>query len=298
MFYWRSVLLVFLGACSYGMLSTFVKLAYKDGFTSAEVSGSQMFIGACLMWMLTVILGRGKTSPRQWLLLIGVGVGTGLTGIFYYQSLRYIPASIAIVLLFQFTWIGVLAESILTRTRPGMDRVAALVLLFVGTLLAGGVLEGELRNFSWMGLVYGLLSAVTYAFFIICSGRAATSVNPWLRTSFMLAGAVLITFIVYPPTFLVNGSLAHGLLKWGILLALFGAIVPTLFFTFGTPHIGGSLATILGAAELPMAVFMSSFILKEQVGISRWLGVVIILAGITIPEIAQRRKKRLKQAEQ
>ena len=34
--------LVPLGACSYGILSTFAKLAYAEGFTPAEVIGAEM----------------------------------------------------------------------------------------------------------------------------------------------------------------------------------------------------------------------------------------------------------------
>lgn len=38
----RWALIVPLGACSYGILSTFAKLAYAEGFTPAEVIGAEM----------------------------------------------------------------------------------------------------------------------------------------------------------------------------------------------------------------------------------------------------------------
>ena len=41
----KGVFLVGLGATSYGMLATFVKLAYQDGFTTAEVTSSQFIYG-------------------------------------------------------------------------------------------------------------------------------------------------------------------------------------------------------------------------------------------------------------
>ena len=41
----KGVFLVALGATSYGMLATFVKLAYKDGYTTAEVTSSQFIYG-------------------------------------------------------------------------------------------------------------------------------------------------------------------------------------------------------------------------------------------------------------
>ena len=41
----KGVLLVALGATSYGMLATFVKLSYIEGFTTAEVTSSQFIYG-------------------------------------------------------------------------------------------------------------------------------------------------------------------------------------------------------------------------------------------------------------
>ena len=41
----KGVFLVALGATSYGMLATFVKLAYKENFTTAEVTSSQFILG-------------------------------------------------------------------------------------------------------------------------------------------------------------------------------------------------------------------------------------------------------------
>ena len=41
----KGVFLVALGATSYGMLATFVKLAYNENFTTAEVTSSQFILG-------------------------------------------------------------------------------------------------------------------------------------------------------------------------------------------------------------------------------------------------------------
>ena len=41
----KGIILVALGASSYGMLATFVKLAYSEGFTTTEVTSSQFIYG-------------------------------------------------------------------------------------------------------------------------------------------------------------------------------------------------------------------------------------------------------------
>lgn len=289
----RYILLVFIGACSYGILSTIVKLAYGQGYSPSEVIGGQMFFGFVLTWLPALFFLRTKPQWRQLLLLAAVGLTVGSTGILYYNALQYIPASIAIVLLFQFTWMGVLAEAILLRRLPDRQTVGSLVLLLVGTLLAGGLFEsGGLGQFNLIGVILGLLSALSYTLFLIFSGKAAITVHPWVRSSTMATGSLLLASLIYPPVFLFNGALWDGLFPYVFLLAFFGILLPTVLFNFGIPHIGAGMAAILGAAELPMAVISSYVVLHESVSLLQTVGVVVILIGIILPEWFRRRGKR------
>ena len=56
----KGVFLVGLGATSYGMLATFVKLAYQEGFTTAEVTSAQFIYGiiglSFSVWMMNFIM--------------------------------------------------------------------------------------------------------------------------------------------------------------------------------------------------------------------------------------------------
>jgi drug/metabolite transporter (DMT)-like permease len=282
-------ILVFLGACSYGVLSTIVKFAYDAGFTVDEVVGSQLLLGTFLSWV-PVLFFRGKPAgKRDWLPLLAVGACTGLTGIFYYAALQYVSASFAIVLLFQFTWIGMLLEAAWIRKWPDRNKIAALVLLLIGTWLASGVMERQ-QTFSLWGSVLGLLAAFSYALFIMLSGRVALHVNSWSRNAVTMTGGLITTYLVFPPRFLLNGALLDGLWGYGAMLAIF-VVISILFFTIGTPHIGATLAIILGSAELPTAVFMSRFVLGETVSLLQWIGVAVILLGIAWPELGKLREK-------
>ncbi|HZG81307.1 MAG TPA: DMT family transporter [Brevibacillus sp.] len=293
----RYMFLVFFGACSYGILSTIVKLAYSQGFSPSQVIGGQMVFGFLLTWIPALFFLRTKPQKRLLLLLAGVGIAVGTTGILYYNSLQYIPASLAILLLFQFTWMGVLAEAIMTRKRPDKPTLVSLLLLFLGTMLAGGLLEnGGWQQFHPLGVLLGLLSAVSYTLFIIFSGKTALSVNPWLRSSSMSTGSLLLTCLIYPPVFLIDGTLWDGLFPYVFLLALFGILIPTACFNFGVPHIGAGMATILGAAELPTAVFASALVLQEQVSWLQVAGVAIILLGIVLPKLVQRKQPKTASA--
>lgn len=294
----RSIVIILLGAVSYGLLSTFVKLAYQSGFSTNEVIGSQMLFGVVMMVLLLLFVSRTKKGPlmkgvsvKTLLSLLPIGITVGATSIFYYSALKYIPASIAIVLLFQFSWMGVLIEAVVERKRPGKEKLIALVLVLAGTAMAGGLTDGGWKQFTMVGVILGLLSAFSYSLFIALSGKAALQVAPVTRSTIIVAiSAVFISF-VYPPTFVLSGALGHGLLFWGFLLAFFGVVIPPLCFAIGVPKTGGGLASILSAAELPVAVVMSGIVLQEHVTMLQWVGVVIILVGVTLPELLTRHKR-------
>jgi drug/metabolite transporter (DMT)-like permease len=289
----RYILYVFLGACSFGVLSTFAKLAYDEGYIVNEVVGSQMLCGWLILQGLQLFTKRQKLNFKQYAQLMGAGSMMGLTGVFYYTSLQTIPASIAIVLLFQFTWIGVVIEAIIKRQRPTWDQVLSLVILFLGTLLAGGILfsaSNEPLQFNLMGVIWGLLSALSYALFIIFSGRVASNVPSLQRSTIITTGGMITAFIIFPPTFIFDGTIFSSLSWYGLLMGILGPVIPTLLYTKGVPHIGGSLASILSAAELPVAVMMSSLVLAEHVSFFQWTGVVVILFGVALPELISLRK--------
>ena len=109
----------------------------------------------------------------------------------------------------------------------------------------------------------------------------------------MITGAMTITWLIYPPTFLFDGLLLEGLYKWGLLLALLGTVIPPLFFSIGVPKVGVSVGAILSAAELPVAVVASRFILKESVDGLQWFGVALILAAIILSNLRVKTRDEL-----
>ncbi|WP_088831441.1 EamA family transporter [Paenibacillus tyrfis] len=292
----KASLLVLTGAASYGILSTCVKLAYKDGFSPAEVTGGQVLFGFVALWLLSIrCWGYMKKMPRMvFLKLLGSGVFTGLTGVFYYYALQTLSASFAVLLLFQFTWMGLLADWLLQKKAPNRFQLIGVVIVLAGTLFASGFLEGSVPQLSWTGIGLGLLAAASYTLTVYFSGRVATDVPAILRSSWMLTGAVIVVSFIYPPTFLWSGALTNGLWGWAVILSLFGMILPPYLYTKGAPHLSTGVASIIGAIELPVVIVCSSLLLHERTGLLQWLGIGLIFAGIVVSEW---RSKRASQRE-
>ncbi len=290
---WNYALIVFLGGCCYGILSTFVKLAYAAGFSVAEVTGAQYLFGTLITWILVLFTRKYKVTRVQAIKLLLSGIPFGLTGIFYYQALQTINASLAIILLFQFVWIGTLFETIIYKKKPTLEKVIAIIILLFGSILAGGVsLEGGM-NLSWQGAGWGLLSAFTFATFIFLSGSVGKNTAPLLKSGLLSAGGLFVVFLVFPPVYLVDIHTLIGVAPYGLLLGIFGAVLPPLLYSIGMPQIGPGLGTILTASELPVAVSMSALVLGEHVGMLQWIGVALILGGIAFSNVQLSKAKMM-----
>lgn len=282
---WKHSLYVFLGACSFGILSTIVKTAYKAGFALHEVMGSQYGFGWLIMLLLMLAFSRHKIGLMPFIRLAGVGACTCLTGLLYYMSLQSLPASIAIVLLFQFTWMGVGLEALLSRKWPSRAALGSVAILLAGTVLAGGLLGSRDYHLSLSGVLYALGAAVMMALFVFFSGRVETGLPLVARSFYVTTGSVLVLAIIFSPRALAAVPFADGLWPYGLALGAFGAVIPVLLFGLGAPRISPSLASILSAGEFPVAVTASVLVLHEQVTWLQWAGIVMILLGIAYPQL-------------
>lgn len=283
----KGAIAVFVGASSFGLLSTFVKKAYAQDYTLGQVTGVQAIFGMIILWGVYLIIqllnpkanhGFSRIS-NKWKIVIS-GLSTGLVSLVYYKCVQLVPASLAIVLLMQYIWIGTLIEYIIFKNKPSNRQLIGIVIVLIGTVLATGLIEQGIHKLNWTGITYGILAATAYAVFLIVNGRVGNDYPPVQKSALMVTGSCILICFIFPPTFLTSGVLGDSIWYFGLILSFFGTVIPPLLFAYGIPKIGYSLSGILSSAELPVATAMSYFILKEVVSPVQWIGVCMILATV------------------
>lgn len=279
----RGVCWVALGAASYGILATFVKLAYDEHFTTSEVTFSQYLLGFAGIGLLNLFSKKqaGKSvSAGQAGQLMLAGTSMGFTGTFYYYSVQYVPVSLAIVLLMQTVWMGVVAEMILEKRPPSWLKAGGALLVCAGSILATDAVH-NLEVLDWRGIGWGLLAALSYTVFVVASNRIAPDLPSLQRSFWLMTGALILVTCVALPGLLEKFD-PRVIWRYGLLLSLFGTILPPLLFTAGMPLTGLGLGTIITALEIPVSVSMAYFILGESVISTQWLGIGVILSAIVL----------------
>lgn len=285
----KGVFLVALGATTYGMLATFVKMAYSEGYTTAEVTTSQFIYGITGILLINLfqrIKNKNqavKATPKNIFSLMLAGTSLGMTSLFYYLAVKYIPVSIGIVLLMQTVWMGVLLEMILEKKLPSKQKVIAVFIVLFGTVLATNLINSDIQ-LDWRGLAWGILAAASFTTTMFTANRVATEISSAQRSLYMLLGGSIIVFSFAFATQVTPFNL-EIFLKWGIVLSLFGTIIPPMLMNIGFPLTGIGLGSIVSALELPVSVMMAYVLLNEKVILSQWIGIVLIIIAIIIMNI-------------
>jgi drug/metabolite transporter (DMT)-like permease len=271
------------------MLGTFVKMAYQDGFNLAEVTLSQFILGFTGLFLLT-LFHKPKPGPetatsgkKNIIKLIVAGTSLGLTSIFYYKAVQYVPVSVGIVLLMQTVWMGVIVEMIVKRKLPGALKTISVFVVLTGTVFATNLLQQSVA-INWDGVGWGMMAALCYTATMYSSNNIALHFPPLKRSLYMILGGLIII------TFIFHSSLGQHFsyqifFSWGIILSLFGTIFPPLLFTKGMPLTGIGLGGIIASIEIPVAVLMANIFLNEPISLLQWTGTILILFSVVLMNI-------------
>lgn len=277
------IVMVLLGATLYGTMSSFVKLSYSQGYNAAEISFAQAALAALLLGICALVARKKqeeKLTRKALFSLLLTGGSIGLTNFLYYESVHYISASLSIIILMQFTWFSLLLEWIIFKKSPSAIELFTVVLILIGTVIAGNIFSSEERLFSIKGMVLALLSSLTYASYIVANGRIDNGGRWQSKSTLIMMGSACTIFLINCKTILVANHFDSAFLPWAVFFAVVGTTIPTALFAASIPKIGAGVSSILMTVELPVAIICASLVLNESIGTLQVVGIIIMLAAI------------------
>lgn len=282
----KGILLVIIGAASYGILATMVALAYQEGYSTTEVVTSQYLLGLAIMAVINLLVKKKKgqittTTDKPTFVKLAVGgIAFGLIGYFYYLSVKYVPVSVAVVLLMQSIWISIVLETFITKKLPDIYKCIAVLTVILGTVFATNAIN-NLQNLDPKGIALGMGGGIMYAVMLLVMNSAATNMHPYKKSLWMLTFAgitvVVIGLFSLPPIF--HFSIFW---KWGLALAIFGPVLPMILLNMGMPKTGMGLGAILVSIEIPVSVFTAYVFLQEKVVPTQWMGIGVIILSVAL----------------
>jgi drug/metabolite transporter (DMT)-like permease len=280
-----------LGALVIAFSAILVRLAEVSPSTAAFFRCAYALpLLALLAWLEDRRYGRRSLSERVPLWVAGVMFAADLT--FWHHSIEAVGAGLATVLgNVQVVLVGVLAWAALGE-RPENRSLAAIPVVFGGVILISGVVgSGAYGDDPLLGVVFGVLTAITYALFILILRQGNTDerrpAGPLLdatlsATLFSALGGVAVGDIDWVP-----GLESQA---WLVLLALSSQVLGWLLISVSLPRLPALLTSIVLMLQPVSTVFLGALLLSESPSEIQLLGVAIVIAGVAAATLRPRER--------
>jgi drug/metabolite transporter (DMT)-like permease len=166
------------------------------------------------------------------------------------------------------------------RIQPRL--LAALPLVCSGVVLISGVLEtGAYGEHPMRGVVYGILTGLSYAGFILVLRQAGADLRrpagPLFDATAVATVAAVVAGIAIGEADLVPTWPAHG---WLIVLALTSQVLGWLLITVSLPRLPAALTSVTLTIQPVGSVLLGVILLGENPSALQLVGVGCILAGL------------------
>ena len=277
-------------AVAYGTNPLGALKLYAEGMNTPSV----LFYRFALAWVIIAVVMAVRCLPvagdrretlrvsrKEFAVLTGLGllfIGSSLT---LYLSFRVMEAGVASTILFTYPVMTAAIMAIFFHERLNWLTVSSIVLSFVGVaLLYWG--DGT-ATLPLGGVVLVLVSALTYALYIILVNRSNLQMSSFKINLFVLfycaLGMVGYALLSGQPLLLPPTPTAWFYVGW---LAIVPAIMALVLMVYAAKYVGSTVTAILGALEPLTAVLIGIFVFGESFTATLAVGIVLILGSVIL----------------
>jgi len=190
----------------------------------------------------------------------------------------------------QVVLVGVLAWVVLGERAEARVFAAIPVVLAGVVLISGAIGHGAYGRDPARGVLFGVLTGLTYAVFILVLRHGNSSQMRPAGTLFetTLACAVIcsIAGLAIGDVSFVPTWPSHGYL---VLLALGSQVMGWLLISISLPRLPAALASVLLTIQPMLSVLLGVAIFGESPSAAQFAGVAVLLGGITLATLGPRR---------
>lgn len=279
--------LVFLGAVLFSAKAIFVKLAYQYTIDPVSLLTLRMVFSLPFFLVIGYFSGNKKETVSlrriDWvnIMLLGM-IGYYLASLFDFQGLQYITAGLERLILFVYPTIVVIIAAVLYKRPIRKIQYIALFMTYVGIFIAF-VFDVNLQTQPNIGLgaLLIFLSALTYAIYLIGSGKMIPKVGTMRFTAYAMSFSAL--------AIIIHSYFLNRLALWNFesevyiisgLMAIFSTVIPSFLISGGIKWIGSDNASIVGSIGPVSTIVLAYFFLGEAISISQLIGTAFVLAGV------------------
>ncbi|MBO4655510.1 MAG: EamA family transporter [Bacteroidales bacterium] len=264
---------------------------YEEGMTPNNVLlwrfGLAWVIIAVVMLFRKEKIGVNK---KEFAALSALGLIFWASSITLYVSFQLMAVGVASTLLFVYPVLTAAIMAVFFKEKLTWSTVSAIVLSFIGVMLLYWSPDGG-RLSAW-GVVLVLISALTYAIYIIVMNRAHLEMSSFKINFYVLIycalGNLLMSVCTGPGLQVPTNATSWFYVGW---LAIVPAILALVMMVYAAKYIGSTPTAIMGALEPLTAVLIGVFLFDEIFTVRLAFGIVLIFSAVVIIALYSNRKE-------
>lgn len=272
------VLLILISTLGFSIYPILGKYIFAGGASLSTVLFVRFTIAALFFWIIIIWReGFPRLPLKIWFILWGMGgIGYSLMAGLYLTSVRYIPASLAALLLYAYPIIVTVIAVLTKQEKFSKFKIYGLLLSTFGLVLVLGVAMNDINS---LGVALALGAAFVYATYIIIGNQVLQTTTP-LVTITLISTSAALTYGIIGLT--MSGTTWN--LAWNTWLgiggiAFFSTIIAMLTFFHGMKLIGATSASIISTLEPVLTVIFAVILLDEHLTLLQAAGGIFVVIG-------------------
>lgn len=290
--YFKGCILIIISAVLFGCMPLMAKNIYAGGCNAISLVFYRSFMAIPVLYLMVKAKNpksRILPTKTEFIKVLPLAIfGLVLTPLALYSSYHYISSGAATTIHFIYPAFVLLGCAVFFREKIGLVKGICVLMCTAGVFLfytPGN--DGNLR-----GVLYALLSGVTYAFYIIYLSKSGmTKLNPFKLSLYNSTIAATLLFLYASCT----GSFTYHLTPTAWLLALlfsFGlAVIAVVCFQVGTGIIGPQRASILSTFEPITSIIIGFLVFHEALTLKILVGCILVILSVLFLTIFDRENK-------
>jgi drug/metabolite transporter (DMT)-like permease len=286
------IIIAVLGAICFSTKAIFVKLAYRDTEVNAVTLLALRMIFSLPFFVVSAIVSSRKSNnvkftASQWAYVALIGcLGYYISSLLDFLGLQYVTAGIERLILFIYPTLVLIISAFIFRERIKRYQWIAVLITYCGLVLAflsEANFQQSATSSFYLGSFFIFLCAITYAIYIVGSGKLIPIVGAAKFNSYAMSFAciaVLAHYFITSEQSLFN--LSTPVYIYSMSMALIGTVIPSYLVTEGIKRIGSDNAAIVGSIGPVSTILQAYFFLGEPVSALQIFGTLLVLIGVLL----------------
>ncbi|WP_296889579.1 DMT family transporter [uncultured Methanobrevibacter sp.] len=281
-------ILPILAGILFGSCGIFVRVLTQNGMDTSTLLFSRFSISIIIMLIFILATDKNmlRISSNELKIIIIAAINILALNLCYTISTNTVPLSLAAVFLSLAPLFVIIFAYIAFKEKITSKKIISMILIIIGCSLTTGLLEGNVFNIGWIGILAGIGTAFFWANYNIASKKIlkdGTSTYTLLFYTIIMMTIILIPFTNFNQiTTFINRNTGTNII-FLIFNALLTFILPYVLLTESLNYIDAGSVAILAAGAEPLAALFFGITLYDEIPTMLiFIGIVMTIIAITI----------------